>query len=196
MRKTSSWTFVSRCFARFGREISGMLFHSCLVLFSNAIYLSKSYYLKQVHQPRHLPESPRLFGPSYLEVRVADVSPVRSVYLQLLGIYADEVVCRPGYLGTNYPQSIRALARRLLAPTAEFYRRPARAFLICSPSVHLKLFSRFDYRMLPAWQRHLDAPRVRTAQVPLSHRRMAAGPSYCHPASLHAAWYSPLRSYG
>ncbi|KAI0790403.1 oxidoreductase [Abortiporus biennis] len=29
---------------------------------------SKTYYLKQVHQPRHLPESARLFGPSILEV--------------------------------------------------------------------------------------------------------------------------------
>ncbi|KAH9941189.1 oxidoreductase [Epithele typhae] len=29
---------------------------------------SKSYYLKQVHQPRHLVESPRLFGPWYLEI--------------------------------------------------------------------------------------------------------------------------------
>jgi len=29
---------------------------------------SKSYYLKQVHQPRHIPEPARLFGPSYLEV--------------------------------------------------------------------------------------------------------------------------------
>ncbi|GBE87411.1 oxidoreductase [Sparassis latifolia] len=29
---------------------------------------SKSYYLQQVHQPRHTPESPRLFGPDYLEI--------------------------------------------------------------------------------------------------------------------------------
>lgn len=29
---------------------------------------SKSYYLQQVHQPRHLPESARLFGPWYLEI--------------------------------------------------------------------------------------------------------------------------------
>ncbi|EJD05404.1 fatty acid-2 hydroxylase [Fomitiporia mediterranea MF3/22] len=29
---------------------------------------SKSYYLKQVHQPRHLPEPVRLFGPAYLEI--------------------------------------------------------------------------------------------------------------------------------
>jgi 4-hydroxysphinganine ceramide fatty acyl 2-hydroxylase len=30
--------------------------------------LSKSYYLKQVHQPRHLAKSARLFGNDYLEV--------------------------------------------------------------------------------------------------------------------------------
>jgi 4-hydroxysphinganine ceramide fatty acyl 2-hydroxylase len=29
---------------------------------------SKAYYLQQVHQPRHLPESARLFGPPVLEV--------------------------------------------------------------------------------------------------------------------------------
>ncbi|KIY45039.1 oxidoreductase [Fistulina hepatica ATCC 64428] len=29
---------------------------------------SKSYYLRQVHQPRHVPGSARLFGPNYLEV--------------------------------------------------------------------------------------------------------------------------------
>lgn len=29
---------------------------------------SKSYYLKQVHQPRHLPESARLFGSDFFEV--------------------------------------------------------------------------------------------------------------------------------
>lgn len=28
---------------------------------------SKSFYLQQVHQPRHLPDSPRLFGPAVLE---------------------------------------------------------------------------------------------------------------------------------
>jgi 4-hydroxysphinganine ceramide fatty acyl 2-hydroxylase len=30
---------------------------------------SKAYYLQQVHQPRHLAETARLFGPWYLEVR-------------------------------------------------------------------------------------------------------------------------------
>lgn len=30
---------------------------------------SKSYYLQQIHQPRHVVESARLFGPEYLEVR-------------------------------------------------------------------------------------------------------------------------------
>ncbi len=32
---------------------------------------SKSYYLQQVHQPRHLADSPRLFGPWYLEVSLS-----------------------------------------------------------------------------------------------------------------------------
>ena len=29
---------------------------------------SKSYYLKQVHQPRHIPGTAKLFGPAYLEI--------------------------------------------------------------------------------------------------------------------------------
>ncbi|KAL0576079.1 fatty acid alpha-hydroxylase [Marasmius crinis-equi] len=29
---------------------------------------SKQYYLRQIHQPRHVPEPARMFGPSYLEV--------------------------------------------------------------------------------------------------------------------------------
>ncbi|PCH44872.1 fatty acid-2 hydroxylase [Wolfiporia cocos MD-104 SS10] len=29
---------------------------------------TKSYYMQQVHQPRHTPESPRIFGPGYLEI--------------------------------------------------------------------------------------------------------------------------------
>ncbi|ESK96363.1 inositolphosphorylceramide-b c-26 hydroxylase [Moniliophthora roreri MCA 2997] len=29
---------------------------------------SKQYYLRQIHQPRHVPESARMFGPDYLEV--------------------------------------------------------------------------------------------------------------------------------
>lgn len=31
---------------------------------------SKSYYLQQIHQPRHVVQSARLFGPDYLEVRL------------------------------------------------------------------------------------------------------------------------------
>ncbi|KAF7323901.1 Ceramide very long chain fatty acid hydroxylase [Mycena kentingensis (nom. inval.)] len=34
---------------------------------------SKSYYLQQVHQPRHLPQSARLFGPSILEAATRTV---------------------------------------------------------------------------------------------------------------------------
>lgn len=38
---------------------------------------SKSYYLQQVHQPRHTgTESARMFGPDYLEVRPIRASPL------------------------------------------------------------------------------------------------------------------------
>jgi len=36
-------------------------------MLADAAY-SKDYYLKQVHQPRHLTESARLFGPDFLEM--------------------------------------------------------------------------------------------------------------------------------
>jgi 4-hydroxysphinganine ceramide fatty acyl 2-hydroxylase len=40
-------------------------------LLSQFLYanFSKSYYLQQIHQPRHVVQSARLFGPAYLEVR-------------------------------------------------------------------------------------------------------------------------------
>jgi len=49
--------------------------------FADSMY-SKSYYLKQVHQPRHLHESARLFGPDFLEVRLSNLflSTVNNVY--------------------------------------------------------------------------------------------------------------------
>jgi len=39
----------------------------CTLLFTD-VQCSKSYYLKQVHQPRHLSEPARLFGSDFLEV--------------------------------------------------------------------------------------------------------------------------------
>lgn len=41
-------------------------------LLSQFLYanFSKSYYLQQIHQPRHVVQSARLFGPDYLEVRL------------------------------------------------------------------------------------------------------------------------------
>jgi len=41
-------------------------------LLSQFLYanFSKSYYLQQIHQPRHVVQSARLFGPDYLEVHL------------------------------------------------------------------------------------------------------------------------------
>ena len=68
-RKTSSLTFGSHCWGKFGRPNSG-IFHADSTASPTHTGSSKAYYLQQVHQPRHLPKSARLFGPDILEVRV------------------------------------------------------------------------------------------------------------------------------
>jgi hypothetical protein len=66
-RRINSLIFASLCCGKCGRRILGL--YSCInVLHRYSFLSSKSYYLKQVHQPRHLAQSARLFGPDYLEV--------------------------------------------------------------------------------------------------------------------------------
>lgn len=67
-RRMRSSTCENRCCGRYGSPISGtfILVSGC---FRNSFTVhSKSYYLQQVHQPRHLHESARLFGPDILEM--------------------------------------------------------------------------------------------------------------------------------
>ena len=55
---------------------------------------SKSYYLQQVHQPRHVPVSPRLFGNWYLEVGLFNPLPL-FIHIHLsLDFHAYSVVRR------------------------------------------------------------------------------------------------------
>ena len=67
--KISSWTSVSPYCGKFGSRISGEPVQRLSKVFDN-IARSKSYYLQQVHQPRHLSKSARLFGPDVLEVDI------------------------------------------------------------------------------------------------------------------------------
>lgn len=60
---TSENPYSGKC----GMPTSGLLDDSRFLCSFNPLS-SKSYYLKQVHQPRHLKESARLFGPTMLEV--------------------------------------------------------------------------------------------------------------------------------
>ncbi|KAF9493093.1 fatty acid-2 hydroxylase [Pleurotus eryngii] len=85
---------------------------------------SKSYYLKQVHQPRHLAESARLFGPDVLE------SFTRTVW------YVVPIFWLPiaGYL------FLRSLLQ-FTGPIADFWadpRLPLRALLLVSPQTVTK----------------------------------------------------------
>lgn len=65
---------------------------------------SKEYYLQQVHSPRHLKESARLFGWDALEV-----SSWRTLMLTL-GSYAYQVVCGAHDLGTDHHVPVLPLA--------------------------------------------------------------------------------------
>ncbi|OBZ78072.1 putative acyl-CoA synthetase YngI [Grifola frondosa] len=55
---------------------------------------TKAYYLQQVHQPRHLPDSPRLFGPDYLEILSRTVwYVIPTIWLPIAGyLFARSVV--------------------------------------------------------------------------------------------------------
>lgn len=55
---------------------------------------SKSYYLQQIHQPRHVVQSARLFGPEFLEVRPFKLDSWRDPLIRALGFYQDPVVHR------------------------------------------------------------------------------------------------------
>jgi 4-hydroxysphinganine ceramide fatty acyl 2-hydroxylase len=68
LKGINSWTCVSLCYGRYGRRILGILYfvHNYETIYSHS--LSKSYYLQQVHQPRHLSNSARLFASDYLEL--------------------------------------------------------------------------------------------------------------------------------
>ena len=72
--RISSWTSASLCCGKFGSRISGEPVQS-LSKGSVDIARSKSYYLQQVHQPRHLSKSARLFGPDVLEVDITHFQP-------------------------------------------------------------------------------------------------------------------------
>lgn len=54
---------------------------------------SKSYYLQQIHQPRHVVQSARLFGPDYLEVHLLrDLKPLKDLLTLTLDFHQDRVV--------------------------------------------------------------------------------------------------------
>ncbi|KAI0711369.1 oxidoreductase [Earliella scabrosa] len=94
---------------------------------------SKSYYMQQVHQPRHLAESPRLFGPWYLEIftrtawyvvptfwlPIAAYLFIRALVQFSLGSYS----LPPFTVDPSAP--IRAMLAGRIAPTAFAYAIPS-----------------------------------------------------------------------
>jgi hypothetical protein len=67
LKSVNSSTFAGHSSARSGKATSGPYHQVQRSYTADWLPHSKSFYLQQVHQPRHLAESARLFGPAYLE---------------------------------------------------------------------------------------------------------------------------------
>lgn len=67
LKSPNSSTFANHFSARSGKETSGLFHHVQRPYRADLAPPSKGFYLQQIHQPRHLTSSARLFGPAYLE---------------------------------------------------------------------------------------------------------------------------------
>jgi len=128
---------------------------------------SKSFYLQQVHQPRHLPESPRLFGPAVLE------GLTRTVWWVVPAIWLPASAWLM-YRSLSHPAGTAGVA-------IASFRASASASPRSSPSVR---------------QPVLDVHRIRHAPLPLPPGRPPAGPSVRVDAALPPARHPPLRPDG
>ena len=87
---------------------------------------SKSYYLLQVHQPRHLTDSAPMFGPPFLEVCL-HLRFLASVLTLCSGLHQDVVVCHPDDLATHCHLPLPPLFRPI------YTRKWCIASLLCGP---------------------------------------------------------------
>lgn len=173
-------------------------FHNSTVKQISDMFCSKSYYLQQVHQPRHLPEPARLFGPDYLEVNNGFRCLLNdsSRLTRFPDLHPYEMVRGSHRLASDCHQPLHALRRRLLEAHAAFYHRPSLPVPQCSIEDDHTRSARRHFRMLLPWQCNLDHPRVHTAQVPLPYRRPASGQAMGYSAAFLASWHSSLCAYG
>ena len=96
---------------------------------------SKSCYLQQVYQPRYLVESPRLFGPWYLEVRLRAYTHIccahehrRSSRVQH-GLSSRPSSCPLRRTSSCVPWSNSPLARTLILPSPLILLHPLKALV-------------------------------------------------------------------
>lgn len=167
LQRPNSSISESRCFGKCGMPTSGPSDH-CRTLGRFKHPSSKSYYLKQVHQPRHLKESARLFGPTVLEVCFTVISSASSRLTAQSGLHSHGMVCSAPSLATHCGQP-------LLPLDAAIHHANTR-FLGCSPIPPLRLVRFVDERILQnaslflPGKHYLDDIGVWDASLPLPHR--------------------------
>ena len=86
---------------------------------------SKAYYLQQVHQPRHLKESARMFGPDILEVRTRlhfDLTSNVSCKCEI-DVYSNGVVCRAYILDTYHDLPVPSFSLPIHRTSPDFLRK-------------------------------------------------------------------------
>lgn len=134
---------------------------------------TKSYYLQQVHQPRHLPESARLFGPDCLEVRLCALAQLVATANEYnIDTHTHGVVCRTYRLASYRWVLLPAIARSVqcIRTTSTVPHRPLETSHYPAYPPEFRLRVRPDDRMFPFRQLRLDAAGIHIPSLPLPHR--------------------------
>jgi hypothetical protein len=129
---------------------------------------SKSYYLKQVHQPRHLAESARLFESDYLEVRI----PPRMVLITHSIIFFPahkpcRLVYSPARMASHCSVPLPSFSLTIYRSAASFYSVSLPSYVLPSPSSCRG--SHTVSRVLLHWKCSLDNVGVRATPLSIPH---------------------------
>lgn len=130
---------------------------------------SKAYYLQQVHQPRHLPYSARLFGPDILEVSYL-FSRLASALLIVgsVDVHRYQVVCGAHVLGPNYRVLVTPVSLPIYGPSTYLLWKSGSTSILYLDRPRGLLFP--GCSLFPHRQHNLDNTRIYHASIPIPHR--------------------------
>lgn len=131
---------------------------------------SKSYYLQQVHQPRHLSKSARLLGPDVLEVPIIHHFTI-TFYSQtniLLDSDRMPVVGCPHYMAPYHRLPLPSLHLPIRGCPASLHGQSRLAHCFIDRGTRRRVLQ--DPAVLLHWEPHLDLAGVYSTSVLVPHR--------------------------